>query len=57
MAPAVGAQIPMGAEDNCRGLIDHVTRTAWDYKEDAKGMIDPEPLDEIPDEFKELAGE
>ncbi len=57
MAPAVAAQIPMGAEDNFWGLIDLVTMTAWDFKEDAKGMIYPEPLDEIPDEFKELAGE
>jgi elongation factor G len=30
---------------------------AWDFKEDAKGMIYPEVMDEIPDEFKEQAQE
>ncbi|RRF89043.1 MAG: elongation factor G [Coriobacteriaceae bacterium] len=56
-ANAVAAQIPMGAESNFWGLIDLVTNTAWDFKEDAKGMIYPEPMDEIPDEFKDLAAE
>ena len=36
-APAVAAQIPMGSESNFWGLIDLVTMTAWDFKEDAKG--------------------
>jgi elongation factor G len=54
-APAVAAQVPMGAEDNFWGLIDLVTMTAWDFKEDDKGMIYPEPLDAIPDEFKEIS--
>lgn len=55
-APAVAAQVPMGAEDNFWGLIDLVSMTAWDFKEDEKdGMIYPEAMDEIPDEFKELA--
>jgi elongation factor G len=54
-APAVAAQIPMGAEDKFWGLVDLVTMTAWDFKEDDKGMIYPEPLDTIPDEFAELA--
>ena len=49
-APAVAAQVPMGAENNFWGIIDLVTMTAWDFKEDAKGMIYPEPLDSIPDE-------
>ena len=56
-APAVAAQVPMGAESNFWGLIDLVTNTAWDFKEDAKGMIYPEPLDEIPAEFTEIAAE
>ena len=56
-APAVAAQIPMGAEDQFWGLIDLVTMTAWDFKEDAKGMIYPEAMDAIPDEFTELAQE
>ncbi|MGO5251054.1 elongation factor G [Atopobiaceae bacterium LCP21S3_F11] len=56
-APAVAAQIPMGAEDQFWGLIDLVTMTAWDFKEDAKGMIYPEVMDAIPDEFTELAQE
>ncbi len=54
-AVAVAAQIPMGAESNFWGLIDLVSNTAWDFKEDAKGMIYPEPMDAIPDEFVELA--
>ncbi len=56
-ANAVAAQIPMGAEDQFWGLVDLVTMTAWDFKEDAKGMIYPEAMDAIPDEFAELAQE
>ena len=56
-APAVAAQIPMGSESNFWGLIDLVTMTAWDFKEDAKGMIYPEPMDSIPEEFADLAQE
>ena len=56
-ANAIAAQIPMGAEANFWGLIDLVTMEAWDFKEDAKGMIYPEVMDEIPDEFKEQAQE
>ncbi len=56
-ANAIAAQVPMGAESNFWGLIDLVTNTAWDFKEDAKGMIYPEPLDEIPAEFAEIAAE
>lgn len=54
-APAVAAQIPMGAEDNFWGLIDLVTMTAWDFKSDDKGMTYPEPMDAIPAEFAEEA--
>ena len=54
-APAVAAQLPMGSESNFWGLIDLVTMTAWDFKEDAKGMIYPEPMDEIPAEFVDEA--
>ncbi len=54
-APAVAAQMPMGSEANFWGIIDLVTMTAWDFKEDAKGMIYPEPMDEIPAEFADEA--
>ena len=54
-AKAVAAQLPMGAEDNFWGVIDLVTMTAWDFKADDKGMTYPEPMDAIPDEFKEDA--
>ena len=54
-APAIAAQMPMGSEANFWGIIDLVTMTAWDFKEDAKGMIYPEPMDEIPAEFADEA--
>ncbi len=54
-APAVAAQVPMGAEDNFWGVIDLVTMTAWDFKADDKGMTYPEPMDAIPAEFVEEA--
>ena len=54
-AKAVAAQLPMVAEDNFWGVIDLVTMTAWDFKADDKGMTYPEPMDEIPAEFKEDA--
>ena len=56
-ARAVAAQIPMGAESQFWGLVDLVTMEAWDFKEDAKGMIYPEVLDEIPADFVDLANE
>ncbi len=52
-APAVAAQIPMGAEDNFWGIIDLATKTAWDFKADDKGMTYPEKMAEIPAEFAE----
>ena len=54
-ANAVAAQVPMGSENNFWGLIDLVTMEAWDFKEDAKGMIYPQKLDEIPAEFADIA--
>ena len=54
-APAVAAQMPMGAEDNFWGVIDLVTMTAWDFKADDKGMTYPEPMDAIPAECAEEA--
>ena len=54
-ANAVAAQLPMGAEDNFWGVIDLVTMTAWDFKADDKGMTYPEPMDEIPAEFADIA--
>ncbi len=56
-ANAVAVQVPMGAEDNFWGVIDLVTMTAWDFKPDAKGMTYPEPMDEIPAEFADIAAE
>ena len=50
-APAIAAQIPMGSEDRFWGVIDLVTKTAWDFKADDKGMTYPEPLAEIPEEY------
>ncbi len=52
-APAVAAQIPMGAEDQFWGVIDIVTKTAWDFKADDKGMTYPEKMDEVPAEYAE----
>ncbi len=54
---AVAAQIPMGSENNFWGLIDLVTLEAWDFKEDAKGMIYPEKMDSIPSEFDDIVAE
>ena len=56
-ANAVAAQIPMGAESQFWGLIDLVAMEAWDFKEDSKGMIYPEKLDAIPEEYLDLAQE
>ncbi|ERL13146.1 translation elongation factor G [Coriobacteriaceae bacterium BV3Ac1] len=56
-ANAVAAQIPMGSESNFWGIVDLVTMEAWDFKEDAKGMIYPEVMDAIPEDFVELANE
>ena len=56
-ANAVAIQVPMGAEDNFWGIIDLVTMTAWDFKADDKGMTYPEPMDEIPAEFADIAAE
>lgn len=56
-ANAVAIQVPMGEEDHFWGIIDLVTMEAWDFKEDAKGMIYPEKLDAIPEEFAEIAAE
>ena len=50
-APAVAAQIPMGSEDQFWGVIDLVTKTAWDFKADDKGMTYPEKMDEIPAKY------
>ena len=56
-ANAIAAQIPMGSEAQFWGLIDLVTMEAWDFKEDAKGMIYPEKLDEIPAEYADVVAE
>lgn len=54
-APAIAVQMPMGEEDHFWGLIDLVTMEAWDFKEDEKGMIYPQKMDAIPEEFQEDA--
>ncbi|MBE6479265.1 MAG: elongation factor G [Olsenella sp.] len=56
-ANAVAIQVPMGSENNFWGIIDLVTMEAWDFKEDSKGMIYPEVMDAIPEEFADLAAE
>ncbi|WP_028263491.1 elongation factor G [Atopobium fossor] len=56
-ANAVAIQVPMGAEDQFWGLVDLVTMEAWDFKEDAKGMIFPEKMDAIPEEFTDIVEE
>jgi elongation factor G len=56
-ANAVAIQIPMGEEDHFWGLIDLVTMEAWDFKEDSKGMIYPEKMDAIPEEFADISAE
>ncbi len=56
-ANAIAAQVPMGAEDQFWGVVDLVTMTAWDFKADDKGMTYPEPMDEIPEEFRAKAEE
>ena len=56
-AHAIAAQVPMGEEDHFWGVVDLVTMTAWDFKADDKGMTYPEPMDAIPDEFKDIVEE
>ena len=56
-ANAIAAQIPMGAESQFWGLIDLVTMEAWDFQEDAKGMIYPQKMDAIPEEFADIVAE
>ncbi len=53
-APAIAAQIPIGAEDRFDGLIDLVTNSAWMFNEDEKGMIYPAEVD-IPAEYADDA--
>ena len=56
-ANAVAIQVPMGSENNFWGIIDLVTMEAWDFKEDSKGVIYPELMDAIPEEFAEIVAE
>ena len=56
-ANAVAVQVPMGEEDHFWGIVDLVTMEAWDFKEDAKGMIYPEKLDEVPADFADVVSE
>ena len=51
--PAV-LQLPIGVEDQFKGLIDLTTMTAWMFNEDSKGMIYPEE-GEIPANMLEQA--
>ena len=56
-ANAVAIQVPMGSENNFWGIIDLVTMEAWDFKEDSKGVIYPELMESIPEEFAEIVAE
>ncbi|MCL2339853.1 MAG: elongation factor G [Actinomycetia bacterium] len=47
-------QIPIGSEDNFRGLIDLVDLSAWNFVEDDKGMIYPQ-RGEIPPDYLDIA--
>ncbi|MDR3308272.1 MAG: elongation factor G [Coriobacteriales bacterium] len=47
-------QLPIGAEDRFTGIIDLVTMIAWDFNEDAKGIIYPEQAP-IPADYQERA--
>ncbi|MGL5972888.1 MAG: elongation factor G, partial [Oscillospiraceae bacterium] len=51
---AIPIQLPMGAEDDYKGLIDLVEMKAYFYKDD-KGV--EVSIEEIPDEYKEQATE
>ncbi|HBT95883.1 MAG TPA: elongation factor G, partial [Coriobacteriia bacterium] len=51
---AVAIQLPIGSEDRFTGLVDLITMTAWNFNEDAKGVIYPEET-EIPDGYQERA--
>ena len=51
---AVAIQLPIGSEDRFTGLIDLITMTAWNFNEDAKGVIYPEEST-IPDGYQERA--
>jgi len=53
-APAIPVQIPIGSEDDFRGIVDLVTQKAYIYKDDLGQDIE---VVEIPDEVKELAQE
>ncbi len=53
-ANAVPIQLPIGKEDNFRGIIDLVTRTAVFYIDDLGKVMDEEP---IPDDMVDLVDE
>lgn len=53
-ANAVPIQLPIGKEDNFRGIIDLVTRTAVFYNDDLGKVLDEEP---IPDDMVDLVDE
>lgn len=53
-AHAIPVQIPIGSEDDFRGIVDLVTQKAYIYKDDLGQDIE---VVEIPDEVKELVQE
>ena len=53
-ANAVPIQLPIGKEDNFRGIIDLVTKTAVFYNDDLGKVLDEEP---IPDDMVDLVDE
>jgi len=55
-ARAVALQLPIGSEDRFIGIIDLVTMTAWQFVEDEKGIIYPDPID-IPNGYQNRANQ
>ena len=53
-ARAVALQLPIGSEDRFTGIIDLVGMTAWQFAEDDKGIIYPDPID-IPNGYQSRA--
>jgi len=54
-AHVVPIQIPIGAEDKFRGIIDLISMHAYIYDDESKGQ--DFDVEEIPDDYKELANE
>ncbi len=55
-ANPVVLQVPVGAEDQFKGLIDLVTMEGIHFREDEKGITYPEPMD-IPEDYADQVEE